>query len=132
MLMDFIRNLGTSTIRYVSGMGLMTIFLVKTLMYALTPPFKVINLLKQDPFYRHTINISDSPYRRLYRNGFCPSGILQFEQARVSSLSRAIGGPFNNKRTGARAYRPYGDRKGRIGHNRRDRHYAHKQSDRRP
>jgi phospholipid/cholesterol/gamma-HCH transport system permease protein len=48
--MDFIRNLGTSTIRYVSDMGLMAIFLVKTLLYALTPPFKYKNFIKQMHF----------------------------------------------------------------------------------
>ena len=48
--MDFIRNLGSATLKYVSGMGLMVVFLVKTLLYSLTPPFKVINLLKQIRF----------------------------------------------------------------------------------
>jgi len=48
--MDFIRNLGSATLEYVSGMGLMAIFLVKTLLYTLTPPLKVINLLKQVRF----------------------------------------------------------------------------------
>jgi len=48
--MDFIRNLGASTIRYVSDMGLMAIFLVKTLLYALTPPFKYKNFIKQMHF----------------------------------------------------------------------------------
>jgi len=48
--MDFIRNLGASTINYVSGMGNMALFLIKTLIYGFTPPLKVINLLKQIRF----------------------------------------------------------------------------------
>jgi phospholipid/cholesterol/gamma-HCH transport system permease protein len=48
--MDFIRNLGASTIDYISGMGTMALFLIKTLIYGFTPPFKVINLLKQIRF----------------------------------------------------------------------------------
>jgi len=45
--MDFVRKLGASTLKHVSGMGLMTVFLVKTLVYALTPPFKVVSFIKQ-------------------------------------------------------------------------------------
>jgi len=48
--MEFIRKLGTITLKYVSGMGLMTIFLVRTLLCAITPPFKVLNFLKQIRF----------------------------------------------------------------------------------
>jgi phospholipid/cholesterol/gamma-HCH transport system permease protein len=48
--MDFIRNLGASTIDYVSGMGTMTLFLIKTLICGFTPPLKVGNLLKQIRF----------------------------------------------------------------------------------
>jgi phospholipid/cholesterol/gamma-HCH transport system permease protein len=48
--MDFIRNLGASTIDYVSGMGTMALFLIKTLLYSFTPPLKVISLLKQIRF----------------------------------------------------------------------------------
>jgi phospholipid/cholesterol/gamma-HCH transport system permease protein len=48
--MDFIRSLGSSTIDYVSGMGTMTFFLIKTLIYGFTPPVKVSNLLKQIRF----------------------------------------------------------------------------------
>jgi phospholipid/cholesterol/gamma-HCH transport system permease protein len=48
--MDFIRNLGTSTLNYVSGIGTMALFLIKTLIYGFTPPLKVINLLKQIRF----------------------------------------------------------------------------------
>lgn len=48
--MDFIRKIGASMLKYVSGMGLMTVFLIKTLMCALTPPFKFLSLLKQIRF----------------------------------------------------------------------------------
>jgi len=48
--MDFVRNLGASTINYVSGMGTMALFLIKTLIYGFTPPLKVISLLKQIRF----------------------------------------------------------------------------------
>lgn len=48
--MDFIRNLGASTIDYISGIGTMALFLIKTLIYGFTPPLKVINLLKQIRF----------------------------------------------------------------------------------
>jgi phospholipid/cholesterol/gamma-HCH transport system permease protein len=48
--MNFIRNLGASTLNYVSGIGTMALFLIKTLIYGFTPPLKVINLLKQIRF----------------------------------------------------------------------------------
>jgi phospholipid/cholesterol/gamma-HCH transport system permease protein len=48
--MDFVRNLGSATLKYVSGMGLMAIFLVKMLLYALTPPFKFVSFIKQVRF----------------------------------------------------------------------------------
>jgi phospholipid/cholesterol/gamma-HCH transport system permease protein len=48
--MNFIRKIGAETLKYIHGMGLMAIFLVKTLLCALTPPFKVLNFLKQIRF----------------------------------------------------------------------------------
>ncbi len=48
--MNFIRNLGASTLDYVSGIGTMALFLIKTLIYGFTPPLKVISLLKQIRF----------------------------------------------------------------------------------
>jgi phospholipid/cholesterol/gamma-HCH transport system permease protein len=48
--MDFVRKLGAATLKYVSGMGLMAIFLVKMLLCTLTPPFKALNFIKQIRF----------------------------------------------------------------------------------
>ncbi len=48
--MNFIRNLGAATLKYIYGMGLMAIFLAKTLMCTITPPFKVLNFIKQIRF----------------------------------------------------------------------------------
>jgi phospholipid/cholesterol/gamma-HCH transport system permease protein len=48
--MDFIRKLGAVALDYVSGMGLMAIFLGKTIVYTLTPPIKMLNFLKQVRF----------------------------------------------------------------------------------
>jgi phospholipid/cholesterol/gamma-HCH transport system permease protein len=48
--MNFIRKLGADTLKYVYGMGLMAIFLVKTLLCTVTPPFKVLNFIKQIRF----------------------------------------------------------------------------------
>ncbi len=48
--MNFIRKLGVDTLKYVYGMGLMTVFLAKTLLCAITPPFKVLNFIKQIRF----------------------------------------------------------------------------------
>jgi phospholipid/cholesterol/gamma-HCH transport system permease protein len=50
IIMNFIRNLGATTLIYVYGMGRMAVFLVKTLLCALTPPFKVLNFIKQIRF----------------------------------------------------------------------------------
>jgi phospholipid/cholesterol/gamma-HCH transport system permease protein len=48
--MELIRELGSVTLKYVSGMGRMAVFLVKTLLCALTPPFKALNFVKQIRF----------------------------------------------------------------------------------
>jgi phospholipid/cholesterol/gamma-HCH transport system permease protein len=48
--MDFVRKLGAAVLGYVSGMGLMAIFLVKTIAYALTPPIKLLSFVKQIRF----------------------------------------------------------------------------------
>lgn len=48
--MDFIRKIGASTLKYISGMGLMAVFLIKTLLCLLSPPFKVLNFIKQIRF----------------------------------------------------------------------------------
>jgi len=48
--MDFIRKIGAAVLDYVSGMGLMAIFLAKTLIYAVTPPVKLLNFVKQIRF----------------------------------------------------------------------------------
>jgi len=48
--MELIRKLGATTFKYISGMGLMAVFLVKTLLCVITPPFKVLNFLKQIRF----------------------------------------------------------------------------------
>lgn len=48
--MGFFRKLGATTLQYISGMGLMTVFLVKTLLCALTTPFKFRNFMKQIRF----------------------------------------------------------------------------------
>jgi phospholipid/cholesterol/gamma-HCH transport system permease protein len=48
--MDFVRKLGAAILEYVSGMGLMAIFLAKTLLYAVTPPIKLLNFAKQVRF----------------------------------------------------------------------------------
>jgi phospholipid/cholesterol/gamma-HCH transport system permease protein len=48
--MDFIRNLGAIILDYVSGMGRMAIFLAKSVIFALTPPVKVLNFIKQIRF----------------------------------------------------------------------------------
>lgn len=48
--MNFIRKLGADTLKYVYGMGLMTVFLAKTLLCTITPPFKVLNFIKQIRF----------------------------------------------------------------------------------
>jgi phospholipid/cholesterol/gamma-HCH transport system permease protein len=48
--MDFVRKIGAATLKYVSGMGLMAIFLVKSLLFTLTPPFKFFIFIKQVRF----------------------------------------------------------------------------------
>ena len=45
--MDSIRTLGRSVLSVVRRMGLMGLFLIKTLAYSLTPPFKIHHFLKQ-------------------------------------------------------------------------------------
>jgi len=48
--MEFIRKIGAVTLKYVSGMGLMAVFFVKMVLCVLTPPFKVLNFIKQIRF----------------------------------------------------------------------------------
>jgi phospholipid/cholesterol/gamma-HCH transport system permease protein len=48
--MGLVRKLGAGTIKTLSGMGLMVIFLGKTLLYSVTPPLKVMRLLRQIRF----------------------------------------------------------------------------------
>lgn len=48
--MDFIRKIGATTLKYVSGMGLMAVFLIRTILCGLTPPFKFLNFIKQVRF----------------------------------------------------------------------------------
>jgi len=50
LIMNLIRKLGAATLKYVSGMGLMAVFLVRTLLCTITPPFKILNFLKQVRF----------------------------------------------------------------------------------
>lgn len=48
--MDFIRKIGATTLKYVSGMGLMAVFLIKTILCGFTPPFKFLSFIKQVRF----------------------------------------------------------------------------------
>lgn len=48
--MELIRNLGTLTIRTLSRMGLMVIFLGRALLYSIIPPLKITRLLRQIRF----------------------------------------------------------------------------------
>jgi phospholipid/cholesterol/gamma-HCH transport system permease protein len=49
-LIDLIRTLGARAIKFLSGMGLMAIFLGRSFLYSLSPPFKFVRLLKQIRF----------------------------------------------------------------------------------
>ncbi len=48
--MSFLRKLGAITLEYIERMGLMGLFLVKTLLYTLTPPLKLALVFKQIRF----------------------------------------------------------------------------------
>lgn len=48
--MDIVRNLGSKTLKCLSGMGLMSIFLGKAFLYSVTPPLKIKRVMKQISF----------------------------------------------------------------------------------
>ena len=47
---DLIRNIGAGTLKNLSGMGLIVIFLGKAVLYSVIPPIKVVRLLRQIRF----------------------------------------------------------------------------------